>query len=143
MTEKLDRSALRSAVASLDAALAVVGDREWFVHQSESVRRTLIAGVIQNFEFVYEISVKMIRRQLETDSASPTEIDRMDYRTLLRTAAEAGLIADVEAWFVYRQMRNITAHTYDQAKAEQVYQATLAFVEDARALLAELDRRNG
>ena len=49
----------------------------------------------------------------------------------------------MEAWFRYRQMRNTTAHTYDQKKAQQVYQGTLLFIDDARALLANLEARNG
>lgn len=139
----LDLSALRSAMASLDDGLAVVGDSNWFSQQDERVRNTLVAGVIQNFEFVYEISVKMLRRQLEAEADTPAEIDQAGFRDLLRLAAEKGLISDVEAWFGFRQMRNITAHTYDHAKAQQVYQGTQAFLIHARQLLAQLEARHG
>ena len=140
---RLDLSAFQRAVASLESSLDVATDTAWFSQQSAKVRRTLIAGVIQNFEFVYEISVKMIKRQIEHESASPAEVDTTNFRDMLRVAAEKGLIADVEAWFGYRQMRNLTAHTYDEAKAQQVYQHTLTFITDARALLAKLEARNG
>lgn len=139
----LDLSALRSAMASLDDGLAVVGDSNWFSQQDERVRNTLVAGVIQNFEFVYEISVKMLRRQLEAEADTPSEIDQAGFRDLLRLAAEKGLISDVEAWFGFRQMRNITAHTYDHAKAQQVYQGTQAFLTHARQLLLQLEARHG
>jgi len=139
----LDLSALRSAMASLDDGLAVVGDSNWFSQQDERVRNTLVAGVIQNFEFVYEISVKMLRRQLEAEADTPAEIDQAGFRDLLRLAAEKGLISDVEAWFGFRQMRNITAHTYDHAKAQQVYQGTQAFLTHARQLLLQLEARHG
>ena len=142
MTAKLDLSALRKAIVSLQEGIGVVSDVHWFNAQSKPVKNTLIAGVIQNFEFVYELSIKMMRRQIEKDAASPTEADYSDFRNLLRTAAEKGLIADVEAWFKYREMRNITAHTYDHEKANRVYQGTLAFIGDARALLETLDARN-
>ena len=56
-----------------------------------------------------------------------------------RSAAEKGLITDVSVWFGYRQMRNITAHTYDHQKAQQVYEGTQAFMLDARLLLARLE----
>jgi nucleotidyltransferase substrate binding protein (TIGR01987 family) len=102
----------------------------------------LIAGVIQNFEFVYEISFKMIKRQIEEESASPDEVDESNFRDVLRVASEKGLVADVEAWFKYRKMRNITAHTYDHEKAQRVYRDTLVFINDARALLKELEARN-
>ncbi|MCA3157263.1 MAG: nucleotidyltransferase substrate binding protein, partial [Burkholderiales bacterium] len=134
----LDLSALRNAVASLEDGLEVVSDSDWFNAQSSKVQNTLIAGVIQNFEFVYEIGIKMIKRQIEEESASPTEVDETNFREVLRVAAEKGLIADVEAWLKYRKMRNITAHTYDHEKAQQVYQDTLIFIGDARALLRKL-----
>lgn len=142
MTGKLDLSALRNAIVSLHEGIGVVSDESWFKVQSKSVQNTLIAGVIQNFEFVYELSIKMIRRQIERGAASPTEADYSDFRDLLRTAAEKGLLADVEAWFEYRKMRNITAHTYDHNKAKRVYDGTLTFIADARALLEMLDARN-
>ena len=138
----LDLSALRGAVSSLEDGLEVVSDSAWFNLQSSKVQNTLIAGVIQNFEFVYEISFKMIKRQIEEESASPNEVDESNFREVLRVAAEKGLVADVEAWFKYRKMRNITAHTYDHEKAQQVYRDTLIFINDARALLIALEARN-
>ena len=142
MGESLDLTALRRALASLEDSLEVVSDSAWFNEQLLKVQNTLIAGVIQNFEFVYEVGFKMLRRQIELESASPDEVDQASFRDLLRLAAEKGLIRDVEAWFGYRHMRNITAHTYDQEKAQQVYQGTLQFISDARALLACLQARN-
>jgi nucleotidyltransferase substrate binding protein (TIGR01987 family) len=135
----LDLTPLRQALASLEDGLDVVRDAAWFNQQNDKVRHTLIAGVIQNFEFVYEISTKMLRRRLEMDALNPSEIDFANFRDVLRIAAEKGLISDVPAWFAYRQMRNTTAHTYDHQKAQQVYEGTQAFMLDARLLLARLE----
>lgn len=143
MTSTLDLSALRSAIVSLQDGLGVVEDKAWFDAQNAAVKNTLIAGVIQNFEFVYEISIKMIKRQIEAEAASPEEVDESNFREVLRVAAEKGLIADIEAWFQYRKMRNITAHTYDHEKAQKVYKGTLDFIGDASALLKRLEARNG
>lgn len=142
MTEKLDLSALQQAIVSLEEGIGVVSDERWFNRQSQAVQNTLIAGVIQNFEFVYELSIKMMRRQIEKVAASPTETGYSDFRDLLRTAGEKGFIADVEAWFNYRKMCNITAHTYDHAKAKMIYRGTLTFLNDAHALLKALHARN-
>ena len=141
--EALDLSALREAIASLHEGLEIVSDLEWFNRQSDKVQNTLIAGVIKNFEFVYEISIKMIRRRLEIGADSPADVDKMEFRDLLRSAAERGLINDVEAWFKYRKMRNITSHTYDHEKARQVYQETIVFIDDAWLLLQQLEAMNG
>ncbi|WP_228735270.1 nucleotidyltransferase substrate binding protein [Xanthomonas euvesicatoria] len=142
MNERLDLTALRNAVSLLEDSLGVVSDSAWFSQQSKQVKNTLVAGVIQNFEFVYEIGIKMLKRQIEAESASPEEVDETNFREVLRVAAEKGLIADVEAWFKYRQMRNITAHTYDHEKAKKVYQGALDFIVDARNLLQKLEARN-
>lgn len=142
MDTPLDLSALQDAISSLGDGLEVVSDPNWFNDQSDKVQNTLISGVVKNFEFVYEISIKMLKRVIERESASPTEVDESNFKNLLRTAGEKGLITDVEAWFKYRKMRNITAHTYDHQKAHQVYQNSLGFIIDARALLGALERRN-
>lgn len=142
-SKKLDLGALRSALASLEDGLEVVRDTSWFSQQTSKVQNTLIAGVIQNFEFVYEVGYKMLRRQIELEAASPADVDESNFRDVLRLAGEKGLITDVEAWFRYRQMRNITANTYDHEKAQKVYEGTLVFINDARALLASLEARNG
>ena len=142
MDTPLDLSALQDAISSLSDGLEVVSDPDWFSDQTDKVQNTLISGVVKNFEFVYEISIKMVKRVMERESASPTELDEGNFKNLLRTAGEKGLIADVEAWFKYRKMRNVTAHTYDHQKAHQVYQDSMGFIVDARALLAALERRN-
>ncbi len=142
MPESIDFSSLKKAIHSLQEGIDVVSDTDWFYGQSAPVQNTLIAGVIQNFEFVYELSIKMLKRQLEFEAASPAEIDEASFKDLLRIAAEKGLITDVEAWFSYRAMRNITAHTYDHEKAEQVYDDTLGFLDDAILLLNHLEARN-
>jgi nucleotidyltransferase substrate binding protein (TIGR01987 family) len=139
----LDLRSLRDAVRSLEDGLEVVSNTDWFNAQDAKVRNTLLAGVIQNFEFVYEIGIKMLKRRIELDAFSPTDVDEGSFREVLRVAGERGLIADVEAWFRYRKMRNITAHTYDHQKAQQVYRDTLGFIGDARALLSQLEERNG
>ena len=138
----LDLSPLQQALTSLEDSLDVVRDAAWFNQQNIKVRNTLMAGVIQNFEFVYEISTKMLRRRLEMDALNPSEVDFANFRDVLRIAAEKGLIRDVDVWFGYRQMRNTTAHTYDHQKARQVYEGTLTFIHDARALLAQLEDRD-
>jgi len=142
MAKKLKLDALRNALSSLQDSLNVVGDGKWFGEQSAKVQNTLLAGVIQNFEFVYEISVKMIKRQIEADTLIPGPVEHQSFRDVLRIAAETGLIADVRAWFDYREMRNNTAHTYDQQKAKAVYAAARDFIIDARSLLRTLEARN-
>lgn len=142
MPGRLDFSSLRGAVASLGEGVSTVNDRSWYDVQTAAVRNLVLAGVIQNFEFAFELAFKMLRRQLENDADSPAEVDAASYRDVLRTAAERGLVDDVEAWIGFRQMRNMTSHTYDHARATQVWQGIPAFLEAAQALLGRLEARN-
>ena len=142
MTERLDLTSLRSAVTSLAEGVSTIENAAWMGAQTAAVRKILLAGTIQNFEFVYELAFKMIRRQLELEAASPSEVDESSFRDVVRSAAQRGLIDDVEAWFGYRQMRNLTSHTYDQERARQVWKGIPAFLGEARRLLARLEIRN-
>ena len=131
---KLDLTALEKALASLGKAIR----RSASVPADEEVRD----AVIQRFEYTYELCWRMIKRRVEMDAPVPAEIDAMSFNALMREAGERGMTQDVSRWFVYREQRNITSHTYDAAKAQSVYQTALQFLPDAQALLQELLRRN-
>lgn len=84
MTFTLDLTPLRRALTSLEDSLRVTEDVAWLQAQSDAVRNTLFAGVIQNFEFVYELATKMLKRQIEAEAATPGETDQLGFRDLLR-----------------------------------------------------------
>jgi nucleotidyltransferase substrate binding protein (TIGR01987 family) len=134
MTGQLDFKPLADAIGALGDALDVLGDAAWFDAQPRRVRTTLISGAVQSVEFVYELSIKSIRRSLERYFDDDASVDALSFRALIRSAAERGLLDDVEAWFGYREMRNITARTYDQAKAHKVLASAPAFLTHARDL---------
>ncbi len=137
----LDLSSLKRVLASLGNALEITRSKQ-FRSLDDRWRNTLVAGVLQNFGWTFELSWKMLKRQLESELPSPAELDTMSYREMIRVGHERGLIDDPEAWFDYRLLRNITSHAYDESKARQVYDGVPAFVDSARHLLAALERRN-
>jgi nucleotidyltransferase substrate binding protein (TIGR01987 family) len=95
-------------------------------------------AAIQRFEYTYELCVKSLRRQLEAMSDSPAEVDALGYRDMIRVGVERGLIATEADWFTYRELRNITAHVYDPAKAAQVFAKLPKFLRAAQALHSKL-----
>src|SRR3989304_3835970 len=131
---KLDFSPLQKALNSLNRAIV----RSQKAPDDEELRN----AVIQRFEYTYELSWKMLKRQIEQEFPTPSDVDRLSFRDLLREGAERGMIADVEKWMDYREQRNITSHTYDEDKAKSVYESALSFYDDAKAVLDELERRN-
>ena len=110
--------------------------------QDPGLRRHLMAGTIQAFEFTYEISIKFIRRYLEVTEASREFIAGMTFPELIRTANERNLLKnDVVMWKQYRDKRNITSHTYDEHQDTQVMDVIPLFVQDAIFLLNKLQQR--
>jgi nucleotidyltransferase substrate binding protein (TIGR01987 family) len=77
-------------------------------------------GVIQRFEFTFELLWKTLQLHLQHlgyEANSP--------RRVLREAFEAGIIAserEGDGWMAMLDDRNLTAHTYDEALAEAVYE---------------------
>ncbi|MGD9153575.1 MAG: nucleotidyltransferase substrate binding protein [Gammaproteobacteria bacterium] len=131
----LDLSSLAKAISSLERAIVRSRDNP----RDEELRD----AVIQRFEYTYELCWKMLKRQIELEAANPAEIDALSFRDLLREAAEKGMIDNIEKWFVYREQRNITSHTYDENKAESVKQTAFSFIDDAKNLLNTLEKRSG
>ena len=99
-------------------------------------------GLIQRFEFTYELTHKMLKRYLKETAASPDEIDRMPFADLVRSVNAQGLLRDDwPAWRRFREMRARTSHTYDAKVASQVASAIPGFLEEAEHFYAELQRR--
>jgi len=131
----LNFAPLGKALDSLDRALA----RALVATADEELRD----ACIQRFEYSFELSWKMLKRQLREELANPAEVDTWSYKRMIRVAGERRLIADVEAWFDYREKRNLTSHTYDERKARQVFAVLPRFAQDAADLLSRLQARHG
>lgn len=130
---RLDLSPLRKALNALDRGLA----RAASAPDDEEVRD----ACIQRFEFTFELAWKTLKRRLEQDLPHGGAVDAMSYRALIRAGAEMALVEDVEAWFIYRDKRNLTSHAYDAAIAAQVFAVLQAFAGHTRAILEHLERR--
>ena len=136
----LDLGSLRAAVQALGNAVDVVSSPE-FAMVDLRWRDTLVAGVVQHFEFTFELCWKMLKRQLEREVPSPAALDGASYRELFRFAHQRGLIPTVEPWFEFRELRNITAHTDARDKARKVAAGAPVLLAQARALLSTIEAR--
>ena len=138
---KLDLTPLENAVAQLEDGLVQYDSH--IVHEFPQIRNQMRAGAIQAFEFTYELSVGMIKRHLEQVSANPGEIEQLSFRDLIRRAWQQGLLrSELDAWMRYRANRGTTSHTYNNERAERVFQGIPEFLEEARHILKELHARN-
>jgi len=136
----LDTSTFERALAQLEKSYDYLhSDR---AREDSDLREQFRAAAIQAFEYTYELAVKMIRRQLGQIVANPAELREMAFLDLMRTAVDAGLIREAPPFRVYREMRNMTSHTYDSERAEEVVAVIDDFMHDLRFLLEELRKRN-
>lgn len=74
------------------------------------------AGIIQFFEMSYELAWNTINDYMEEQGF--TEVNSP--RTAIKKAFETGLIVNGHDWMDLLLDRNLTAHTYDEAKATEV-----------------------
>jgi nucleotidyltransferase substrate binding protein (TIGR01987 family) len=73
------------------------------------------AGLIQTFEFTFELGWKTLKDYLELlgfDAVSP--------RDVIKQAFQAGYISDGHLWLDALDKRNLMAHLYDEHIAQEV-----------------------
>ena len=99
-------------------------------------------GLIQRFEFTYELSHKILKRYLEATSPTPDQYHMMPFQDIIRSGNEQSLLlGDWPSWKGYRDMRAKTIHTYDAASALQVVENLPAFIREAEYLCDQVQRR--
>jgi len=74
-------------------------------------------GVIKSFEFTFELTWKTLKDFLESKN-----VEAKFPRDVIKQSYTYELITDGELWIEMLDSRNILAHTYDEEKAEEVYQ---------------------
>lgn len=137
----LNLSALVKANTSLKESLDVFQDDSFISKLNDKQFQTIRAGVIQNFEFTYELCWKFMKRWLDNNLGS-TEVDGVSRRQLFRMAAEHKLINDIEVWMTYHKYRNLTSHTYDENTAKEVANIAKDFITASTTLLIAIESRN-
>ena len=99
-------------------------------------------GLVQRFEFTYELGCKVLKRYLEYTAANPAQFDEMTFQDLIRTGNEQSLLlGEWLDWRGYRDMRGRTSHTYNEDVARDVVEGIPRFLEEATYLRDRLRER--
>jgi len=77
-------------------------------------------GVIQRFEYSYELAWKTMKDYLEECGVVITPVTP---RTVIKEAFNAGLVNDGQVWIDMMLHRNLLAHTHDFSKFKEVLEA--------------------
>jgi nucleotidyltransferase substrate binding protein (TIGR01987 family) len=137
--ECLDLTSLQKAVSALAKSVEIFqhfADKNF----TEDELNIIKAGVIQHFEFCYELCWKFMKRWLEMN-VSPDVADGVTRRELFRFSAENKLLENVDEWMVFHGARNRTSHTYDETVADEVFAVAMDFLPYAQDLLSRLETR--
>jgi len=105
-----------------------------FVNKGE-LNKFELQGLIKCFEYTFELGWKTLK-----DYAEEEGYDVQSPRTAIQTAYQAGCIADGHAWIEMLEKRNLMAHTYNEAYAQEAEQLIRI---KYYALLLELERKLG
>lgn len=96
-------------------------------------------GVIQRFEYTFELCWKSIRKLLLEQGRNDVSSSP---KPLFRDAHQENFITELDCWFRYVEARNRTSHTYNKKTAEEVFADIQDFGINARKLLNKLNERN-
>jgi len=130
----LDLSPFERAITRLDEG--------WQRYQQDIRDVQIRDGLIQRFEFTYEICIKTIRRYFLQTLSSTEVVRTMTFDQLIRHAYSLGLLnEEIVQWRLFREKRNITSHTYDESKALEVCAIIPAFLHEAQYLHAALKKQ--
>ncbi|WPX09536.1 nucleotidyltransferase substrate binding protein [Anaerocellum danielii] len=78
----------------------------------------IMDGVIQRFEFVFELSWKLMREYLKF-----VGLEVNNPRGVIKYAFQNGVIEDADKWLKMLYDRNMTSHLYDQKIAHGIYES--------------------
>ena len=91
-------------------------------------------AAIQRFEFTFELAWKTIR-----SFAFEKGFEVISPRDNIRTAAQLGLIENIEIWFDFLEARNNSSHVYNENMASVVYEEAKKFLPEFKKLLEKLE----
>jgi len=97
-------------------------------------------GVIQRFEYTFELTIRTLQRMLKEVNVSEESLIDLTYKTTIRLAYERGWLDSPELWFDFREARNKTSHAYSNSVAAAVFLVIPGFVSRAKDLLSKLEQ---
>lgn len=125
-------------ITSLENAVKRLGEI-LIRYQSDVSDDGIRDSVIQRFEFTYSIALKTLRKYFIERAFIVDDVEHMSFNDMIRTANNLDLLkSNLEIWTNYRNMRNLTSHTYNEEIALKVVSIIPAFYEEILYLVDKL-----
>lgn len=126
MLDKSNMSKLKSQYQDLTKALKRL--QEILKEPKTDIVRD---ATIKRFDIAFEAAGKIIHSVLKLEG-----INVYGTKTIIRAAAQVGLIDNPEAWFKFLETRMLTIYAYDDALAEKIFLKAEKFPKSVENLLA-------
>jgi len=104
----------KKALATLERSVAAAKERK--LNEMEE------QGLIQGFEFTFELSWKLLKDYLESKGFKDFHGSKDTYKL----AFQEGIISDGEIWMEMIDNRNRSSHTYEEGIAKQIISLVLS-----------------
>lgn len=137
----LELVGFKKAIESFSRALNISSIKEKESSTSADELELIRAGVIQNFEFVYELSWKYMKRWIEMNIGNEI-VDGVPRIELFRLAAENHLINSVDTWMLFHKARNQSSHIYDNEISLSVYESSKKLLPEVLDFYQRLEKKN-
>lgn len=112
--------------------------REAMAHGPEALNQLEKEGVIQRFEYCFELAWKTVKDYME---ASGVVFDVVMPRQVIKDAFAAKVLEDGATWIAMLDHRNLLSHTYNPAVFEQavdaIHQRNLPLLEELHRFLQQ------
>jgi nucleotidyltransferase substrate binding protein (TIGR01987 family) len=104
--------------------------------ESPITRPIEVAGLIQGFEFTFELAWKLLNVLCGLKG-----VEVSGPRDTLKAAYSLSLVTDEQSWLAMLEDRNLTTHRYDEEFVNRLKQLLLTVYRQRFAELRELARR--
>jgi len=100
--------------------------------QQRSASDVVRDGVIQRFEFTYELAWKSTKEYLEDIGI----VDKLSPKAVIKEAYAQKIILDEQNWLLMLQDRNMTSHVYKEEMAQEIAERiTVHYINEFELLL--------
>ena len=103
--------------------------------QQRSASDVVRDGVIQRFEFTYELAWKSTKEYLEDIGI----VDKLSPKAVIKEAYAQKIILNEQNWLLMLQDRNMTSHVYKEEMAQEIAERIIVdYINEFELLLQKL-----
>ena len=133
---KKNLAALEKALEKLRTIMSRLESDE--AKRDPALREVFSTAAVKSFEYNFALSVSVIYEALYDRYPNREDIDELEFLDKMRKASKAKIIDNPCRFEDYRQLRNDTAHNYNDELPEKAMSLMSKFVDDIKFIVNSL-----